>query len=162
MTATKIAASDRYFLPGTTEVVIVPSIANLDTGPTRAEINAGTDISEEIAAISGWSITSETVATPDLGKRFVSSVTGRLTAADSSLTCWADKAGDDIRGLLEIDQETYVVFMDGGDVEDSPLDVYKCTVASVGKVRELEGAGRVEVKFTIRDFAENLAVPAAA
>lgn len=160
MSATKIAASTRYFLPGTTQVLILPAVANLVTGPTRTEIDAGTDISEEIAAISGWQITSETLATPDLGKRFVKQVNGRLTAADSSITCWADKTGKDIRDTLTLDQETFVAFLDGGDVAASPMDVYKVTVASVGKVREIEGAGRLEVRFTIRDFAENLDIPA--
>jgi hypothetical protein len=158
---TILAASTRYFLPGTTKVLIVPTIANL-SAPTRLELNAGTDISEEIAAIAGFQITSETVATPDLGKRFVGQVTGRLTASDSSITCWADKAGVDIRSLVDLDQETNVVFMDGGDVEDHLMDVYKVTVASIGKPRDIEGAGRVEVKTTIRDYAENIAIPASA
>lgn len=155
-------AADRYFLPGTTKVIVVPSIANLAVGPTRVELNAGTDVSEEISSINGWQITSESVPTPDLGKRFVSSVTGRLTAASSGLQFWADKTGVDVRELLVIDQETFIVFLDGGDVEGSPMDVFKVTVASVGKVREIEGAGRVDTSYTIRDFAENLEVPAAA
>jgi hypothetical protein len=157
-----IDATDRYFLPGTTKVVIVPTIANLATGPTRVELDAGTDVSDEISSITGWLITSETVATPDLGKRFVSQVTGRLTAANSALQFWADKTGTDVRELLAIDQETHVVFLDGGDVPGSPMDAYKVTVASVGKVREIEGAGRIDTNYTIRDYAENLSVPAAA
>lgn len=160
MPATPIAVSTRYFLPGTTKVLVLPAVTNMI--PTRAQINAGTDISEEIAAIAGWLITSETVDTPDLGGRFVKKVNGRLTAADSGFTCWADVAGVDIRDLLTIDQETHIVFMDGGDVEDSFMDVYKVSIASVGKVREIEGAGRIEVKSTIRDFNEDVPIPAAA
>lgn len=155
-----IDATDRYFLPGTTKVVIVPTIANLATGPTRAELNAGTDVSDEISSITGWQITSEDVATPDLGKRFVSNVTGRLTAANSGLQFWADKTGSDVRELLVTDQDTHIVFLDGGDVAASPLDAFKVKVSSVGKVREIEGAGRIDVSFSIRDYAENLAVPA--
>lgn len=161
MAAPEITASTRYFLPGTTKVLLLPTVANLATGPTRAEINAGLDISEEIASISGWQISSATVATPDLGKRFTPQVTGRLTAADSSLTCWADKTGADIRDEVTIDQEIYVVFLDGGDVPGSPMDTYKSVVSSVGKVREIEGAGRIDVRFSIRDYSEDLAVPAA-
>lgn len=155
-----IAASTRYFLPGTTKVLLLPTVANLATGPTRAEMDAGLDISEEIAAINGWQITGETVPTADLGKRFTPQVNGRLTAAASGLTCWADKTGTDIREEVAIDQETFVVFLDGGDVAGSPMDVYKSVVTSVGKVRELEGAGRIDVGFSIRDYEENLAVPA--
>jgi len=160
MAAPAISASTRYFLPGTTKVLILPAVASLAVGPTRAEINAGLDVSGEVAAISGWSITSENMATPDLGKRFNSQVTGRLTAADSSLTFWADKTGADIRDSLVLDQSTYVVFLDGGDVTGSTMDTYKSVVSSVGKVREIEGAGRIEIRFSIRDYSEDKAVPA--
>ena len=162
MPAPEITASTRYFLPGTTKVLILPAVASMVTGPTRANINAGLDVSDEVAAIGGWMITSENTPTPDLGGRFVKQVSGRLTAANSSLTFWADKMGVDIRAELAIDQETFVVFLDGGDVEDAPMDVYKVNVSSVGKLREIEGAGRVECAFSIRDFVENLQVPAAA
>jgi hypothetical protein len=39
------------------------------------------------------------------------------------------------------------------------MDVYQTTCLSVGKLREIEGAGRIDVQFSIRDYAENLAVP---
>lgn len=152
--------TDRYFLPGTTKVIIVPTITTLATGPTRAQLTAGTDVSDEISSITGWMITSEDVPTADLGKRFVPKISGRLTAANSALQFWADKTGTDIRELLEIDQDTHVVFLDGGDVPGSPMDVFKVNVSSVGKLREIEGAGRIDVAFSIRDYAENLAVPA--
>lgn len=160
MAAPEIATSTRYFLPGTTKIVIVPTIANLAAGPTRAEIDAGLDVSEEVANISGWRIASADLPTPDLGKRFTPNISGRLTADSSSLTFWADKTGTDIRDELTIDQSTYVVFMDGGDVTGSPMDAFKVVVSSLGKLRELEGAGRIDVQFSIRDYSENLAVPA--
>lgn len=156
---TKIAASTRYFLPGTTKVYIVPTVADLATGPTRAELDGGTDVSEEIAAISGWLISSDMVATPDLGGRFNKQVTGRLNAADSGLTFWADKLGNDVRDTLTLDLNTHVVFLDGGDAAGAPMDVYKVSVASAGKVREIEGAGRLDTRFVIRDYTENLSVP---
>lgn len=160
MPASALAAATRYFLPGTTKVLILPAVTNLT--PTRVQIDAGTDVSGHVAAIDGWLINSESVPTPDLGVRFVKQVTGRLTAADSSITFWTDVAGVDIRDELTLDQETYVVFMDGGDVEASFMDVYQVTVASVGKVREIEGAGRIQVRFTIRDYNEDVAIPAVA
>lgn len=161
MPATAITASTRYFLPGTTKVILLDTVADLAVGPTRAELNAGLDISEEIAAINGWTITGETLPAPDLGKRFNSQVNGRLSAAASSFTCYADLTGQDIRQEVSIDDEKYVVFLDGGDVEDSPMDVYQASCLSVGKLREVEGLGRVDVMWSIRDYAENLEVPAA-
>lgn len=162
MSATPIESFTRYFLPGTTKILITPVIANLAVGATRAEITASTDVSEEVAAISGWSITSQNQDAPDLGGRFVQQIAGRLSAAESSITFYNDKAGADIRDLLELDQETYVVLLDGGDVAASPMDCYKVTVTSLAKMREIEGIGRTQVTFAIRAYAENLVVPATA
>lgn len=162
MSAPEIAASTRYFLPGTTKVLLLDTVANLVTGPTRAEIDAGLDISEEIAAITGFQISGATIATPDLGKRFNGQVNGRLSASDSRLTCYADVTGADIRDEIAIDDEKFVVFMDGGDVPASPMDCYKTSCLSVGRIREIEGVGRLDVGFSIRDYSEGLVVPAAA
>lgn len=162
MTApTKITASKRYFLPGTTKVLVLPAVANLATGPTLTELNAGTDISDEVASITGFVISGDNMQAPDLGKRFNPQVPGRLNGADSGLTCWASKDGVDVRTVLTLDQRTFVVFLDGGNTAGNPMDVYECDVLSVGKVREIEGIGRLEVKFSIVDYAENLDVPAA-
>lgn len=155
-----ITASTRYFLPGTTKVYLLDLVADLAVGPTRAELDAGVDISEEIAAITGFNISGATIPTPDLGKRFNAQVSGRLSASDSRLTVYADKTGQDVRQEVAIDDEKYVVFMDGGDVASSPMDVYQCQCLSVGRMRELEGVGRLDIGFSIRDYAEDLVVPA--
>lgn len=162
MAAPAITASTRYFLPGTTKVYLLDTVADMAVGPTRAELDAGLDISEEIAGITGFQITGQSVPTPDLGKEFTPQVNGRLTASDSRLTCWADVTGADIRAEVAVRDEKYVVILDGGDVPASTMDCYKTSVMSVGKIREIEGAGRLDVGFSIRDYVENVAVPAAA
>lgn len=162
MSATEIAASTRYFLPGTTKVLLLDTVANLATGPTRAEIDAGVDISEEVAAITGFNITGATIQTPDLGKRFNSQTSGRLSASDSRLTCYADVTGQDVRQEVALDDEKFVVILDGGDVPASPMDTYKCVCTGVGRIREVENVGRLDLGFAIRDYSEGLAVPAAA
>lgn len=160
MPATAIAAATRYFQPGTTKVVILPSIASLSAGATRGEINAGTDVSGDVAAINGFQINSNQIDTPDLGGRFTKRVPGRLAADDSAITFYADVAGADIRTVLSRDQNTYVGIMDGGDVSGRKADYFQVTVASVGKVRDLEDAPRLTVTFTIRDYGENKTIPA--
>lgn len=161
MVATPIATSTRYFLPGTTKVYLLDTVNALASGPTRAEIDAGLDISEEIAALNGWTISGEVIQAPDLGKRFNSQVNGRLSAAASSFTLYSDVTGVDIRAEVSIDDEKFVVILDGGDVPASFMDVYQASCLSVGKLREIEGLGRIDVMWSIRDYAENIAVPAA-
>ena len=159
MPATAIAAATRYFQPGTTKVVVLPSIASLSAGATRLEINAGSDVSGDVASINGFQINSNQLDTPDLGGRFTKRIPGRLVADDSSITFYADVAGADIRTVLSRDQITYLGIMDGGDVAGRKADYFKVTVASVGKVRDLEDAPRLTVMFTISDYGENKTIP---
>jgi len=160
MVAPAIAAATRYFQPGTTKVLVLPSIASLSAGATRAEINAGTDVSGDVAGINGFQVTSGQLDTPDLGGRFTKRVPGRLTADDSSITFYADIAGTHIRTVLSRDQNTYIGILDGGDVTGRKADYFQVTVAAVGKVRDMEDAPRLTVTFTIRDYGENKTVPA--
>jgi len=161
MPATAITASVRYFRPGLTKVYWVRTIATY-TAPTRAELNAGTDLSPEIAEISGFSVVSDSVDTPDLLNRFVSKIPGRITADDSSINFYASSTGfTDARSVLPRDTTGFVVFMDGGDVTTTGrMDVWPSTVASVGKLRAMEDPAQVQVTFTpTRVPAEDIVIP---
>lgn len=159
MVAPSIAAATRYFQPGTTKIVVIPSIASLSAGATRLEINAGSDVSLDVAAINGFMVASNQIDTPDLGGRFVKRVPGRLNADDSSINFYASVEGADIRTVLQRDQNTYIGIFDGGDVAGRKADYFQVTVASVGKVRDMEDAPRLTVTFTIRDYGENKTLP---
>lgn len=159
MAATAAARATRYFQPGITKVVLIDTVADIAT-VTRAEIDGGTDISFDISGVSGWRVTADQISTPALGERFVPQIPGRINTEASSITSYASEDGIDLRDELTLDQDVYVVFMDGGDVPTNKMDVYKTTVASVGKVRDLEDAPKVDVQFTIRAYDENQAVPA--
>ncbi|MFE9936317.1 phage tail tube protein [Streptomyces hirsutus] len=160
--ATPIQASTRYYRRGVTKVLWVPTIANLQA-PTRAELDAGTELADEVSAMSGWQTTSGTVPTPALGSRFTPTVPGEITAADSSLTFWASKTADDVRILLVREAVGNVVWMDEGDVPDQTMDIFPVSVMSQAKVRELDGASQIMAQFAItREPAENVTIPAAA
>lgn len=159
--STPINASIRYYRRGTTKVLWVPTIAN-KAAPSRAELNAGTALESETGAMSGWQTTSGTVATPALGSRFTPVVGGEITAADSSLTFWASKDGDDVRTLLNREDTGFIVWMDEGDVEAQTMDVYPVTVTSQAKIRELDSAAQIMAQFAITsEPAENVTIPAA-
>ena len=159
--ATPLNASIRYYRRGTTKVLWVPTIAN-KAAPSRAELNAGTALEAETGAMAGWQTTSGTVPTPALGSRFTPVVGGEITAADSSLTFWASKDGDDVRTLLTREATGFIVWMDEGDVEAQTMDVYPVTVTSQAKIRELDAAAQIMAQFAITsEPAENVEIPAA-
>ncbi|WP_112469416.1 hypothetical protein [Streptomyces triticisoli] len=160
--ATPIQASTRYYRRGVTRVLWVPTIANKNS-PARAELDAGTALEAETGAMSGWQTTSGTVPTPALGSRFTPVVGGEITAAESSLTFWASKDGDDVRTLLVREATGFIVWMDEGDTESGTMDVYPVTVTSQAKVRELDQAAQIMCQFAITgEPSENVAIPAAA
>ena len=161
MPPTPITPSIRYFRPGLTKVVWVRTMATYTT-PTRAEINLGTDVSGEVAEISGFSVASDSVDTPDLGTRFVPKIPGRITADDSSINFYASSTGfTDARSVLPRDTTGFLVIMDAGDVATTGrMSVYPATVAGLPVLRALEDPAQVSVQFTItRTPAEDLVIP---
>lgn len=162
MATPALTSSTRYFDPEVTKVYYVPTISTI-SAPTRVEMDAGTDLSGEIAELSGWVVTSNQIATPDLGSRFTSQIGGRTTAEDSSLTFYSDKEGVDARTVLSRDTTGYILWLDGGDIEANKMDVFPVTVVSVGKMRSVgDEAARLQVQFSITsEPSEDVAVPAA-
>lgn len=160
MAASPLTASTRYFDPEITKVYFVATIAD-KSAPTRTEIDAGTDLSGEIADLSGWVVTGEAIQTPDLGSRFTSTIPGRIQAEDSSLTFYSDESGSDVRSVLPRDTAGYILWLDGGDVTGNKMDVFPVRVLSVGKQRSTSEAARVQVQFSITaEPAEDVDVPA--
>lgn len=162
MPATPIADSERYINPETTVVLWVPTMASY-ASPTRSELNAGTNLVGEVSACEGWQITSEQVATPDLGHLFTGSIPGRTSVEDSSLTMYADLGGTDARTLMARTTSGFIVWMDGGDVAGRLMDIFPVRVSSVGKVRNVEGseAAALSITYSItRVPAEDVEIPA--
>lgn len=161
MATPQITASTRYFDVGTTKVYFLPACAAPES-PTRSEMNAGTDLSREIAEIDGWSVSSNQIQTPDFATRFVSQIAGRIEASDSSLTFYASENSIDVRALLPRDTDGFIMWLDGGDTPGNKCDVYPVTVTSVSKMRSAGAeAARIQVGFSItREPAEDVTVPA--
>ncbi|SHI68434.1 phage tail tube protein [Streptomyces sp. 3214.6] len=159
MVATPIAATSRYIPPGTTHYYFVASIAN-KSAPTRPELDAGTDLTAEIAEVSGFSTTSEQTETPDLGSRFTGKIPGRITADDSSITMYMSSTSNDVRTLLPRDTAGFVVAFSEGDVAGRKMDVFPVKVSGQPKKRDIEDAATIEIQFTITSIpAENVTIP---
>lgn len=160
MAATPLAATTRYIRPGKTEVVIAPAVESTSGAATREEINAGLAVQGEIQSVTGFTQSATKIDTPDWGSRETTSIPGLVSIADSSITFYASDDGADIREELEMDDDCVVIFMDNGDVAADPMDVFKCSVASVATSRDGQNAQTVTVSFTVRKVFERVAIPA--
>jgi hypothetical protein len=159
MAPSPLSATTRYIPPGTRKIYFVSSIATY-TSPTRSELNAGTDLSAEIAEMSGFTVTSDSVDTPDLSSRFTSKIPGRITADDSSITFYASSNSSDVRTVLPRDTAGYIVILPEGDVASQKMDIFPVKVASAAVDTAMEDPGKINIQFTVtRVPAQNVAIP---
>jgi hypothetical protein len=145
-----LPTSTRFANFNNTTVYFLPAVASTTMAPAQAEITAGTNLTGEIAEISGFTVTGGTIDTPDLKSEFVSKVPGRTSAADSSLTFYADLNGTDVRTILPYKTIGYIMFADSGTAVGKKVDVWPVQVNSVGKTRSVgDEVERIVIGFAI-------------
>lgn len=159
-----LPTSIRFANYDTTVIHFVPTIASTTLAATRAEINAGTDLTGEISDVSGWSLTGATIDAPDLKSEFVSKVAGRTSAEDSSLTFYASENSTDVRSVLPYKTSGYIVVMPGGDVPTTgKMNVYPVRVTNPGvpTVSTGDELSKITIGFAItREPKLDVAIPA--
>lgn len=162
MPAPAITASTRYTSRGFTKIYWLTATTNY-LSPSRAELNAGTDLSPQIMDSSGWTVSSDQIDAPDMANRFTSKIAGAISADDSSLTMYASKNGVDARTLMPRDTAGYIVILFGGDNTGAgKMDVWPVTVASVGKQISVQGSDPDTLVISFSPTAppaENVAIP---
>jgi hypothetical protein len=159
MTATPISAATRYLAAGVLKIYFVASISN-KLSPTRTELNAGTDLTSQVAEVNGWTVSSNLIDSPDYGSRFTSKTTGRTEVADSSLKIYASQDTNDVRSLLPRNTTGFVVMLWGGDVSSQHMDVFPVTVSSCGKEVPDSADADLMVTFAITSVpAEDVVIP---
>lgn len=162
MPAPAISAATRYSSRGTARWLWVVTIANY-LSPSRAEINAGTDLSTEVMDSSGFGLESEQIDTPDVASRFTKKIPGPINAEDSTLTMYQSVTGTDARQLMPQDTAGHVVIMPGGDVATRKMHIWPVRVASVKYQYSSDGSDADTMVFTFSPTnvpAENVAIPA--
>jgi hypothetical protein len=161
MAPPKLTATSRYVPEGTRKIYWTPTIAAYPSAPTRSELNAGYDLSDEIAEMAGFTVSSDQVDVPDLSSRFTAKIPGRITAADSTITFYASSTSNDVRAVLPRDTAGYVSCLWEGDVAGQKMDIFPVKVGSSSVQTGIDDPGRIEVAFAItRAPAQNLSIPA--
>jgi hypothetical protein len=156
---TPLTATVRYVPPGTRKIYWVTTIATY-TAPTRGELNAGIDLSAEVAAVTGFTVTSGTVPTPDLSSRFVSEIPGTITAASCSLSFYASNNSSDVRTVLPRDTAGFVVILWEGDVTGQRMDIFPAKVTVSAPNGNMTNPEQVDVSFSITKVpANNVLIP---
>ncbi|MGI5526812.1 hypothetical protein ACQEVX_05095 [Streptomyces syringium] len=136
-----------------TRVLWLTQVANLGHIPTRPELTAGTDLTNAIAAIDGWSLSNKAIETPDLGSTFETKIPGTDEADDSSLGFYEDKVSDEIEQLLSKDETGWIVFLRKGDIPGNrSMDVFPVRIGSRSPNYSTDNeAAKFTVSFSITE-----------
>ncbi len=156
-----ITASTRYFPVGVRKIYWCPTIAT-QSSPTRSELTtSGTNLTPEIAEMSGFSVTSDTVEVPDMSSLFNKKLPGRTNAEDSSLRFWASSNSTDVRSILTQGTAGFIVTLWEGDVPTQKMDVWPVKVSYNSMQTGIDDPASIEVGFTITGTpSKNVTIPA--
>lgn len=160
MAAPPIGASSRYIPEGNTHFYWLPACANT-ASPTRAELNAGTDLTPEIATTGNWGIISGSIDAPDLATLFTAQIAGKVTIDGPTIDMYADATSADVRTLLPRGTTGFVVKLPEGDTAGRKCDVFAVKVLAQAKPTNLTNPSVVQLQFAItKNPNENVVVPA--
>lgn len=159
MPATPLTATSRYTPPGVRKYNWLTAVANKNS-PTRAEINAGTDLSGEISDVSGFELTADQADAPDLGGGFVAQVPARVSAADSELVFYASQTSSDVRTIFTRGTAGFVLILPEGDVTGQKCEVWPAKVRSMFIDPNIEDPAKIHVQFSITSLpVQNVTIP---
>jgi len=121
----------KYMRRGTSKFYFVPTIAADSMIPTRTEVVLGTEFSEYIAAMDGWTVANQEIDTPDMADTYDSTIPGSDKADSSSFTFYEDEETADLEAVFAKGTTGYVVIFRKGDVPaNNSMDVFPIRVAS--------------------------------
>ncbi|MFM9780473.1 phage tail tube protein [Streptomyces scabiei] len=121
----------KYMRRGTSKFYFVPTIAAESMIPTRTELNAGTEFSEYIAAMDGWTVANQEIDTPDMADTYDSTIPGSDKADSSSFTFYEDEEDADMEQTFAKGTNAYVVILRKGDIPgNNSMDIFPIRVAS--------------------------------
>lgn len=128
----------RFFRRGITKVYWVPTLASL-TAPSAAEINAGTNMTSQVADISGFEFQNTPIDTPDLSTTFTTTIPGEDTTQEPQLMFYEDNTTNTLQATLAKGTSGHVVLFYKGTAGASPAAADKAEVwrvQSTGPYRE--------------------------
>lgn len=159
MAAPAIGASSRYIPEGVTHFYFVTTIATY-TAPTRGELNAGTDLTPEIASAGDWAINGAAVAAPDLATLFDSQIAGKISMGTTTLDMYADSTSTDARTLMPRGTAGYIVKFPEGDTTGRKMDVFPVKVLAQPKPTNMGNPSVIQFQYVVTKIpAENVTVP---
>ncbi|NUP69307.1 MAG: hypothetical protein HOW71_44880 [Nonomuraea sp.] len=126
-----LAKPKKYMRRGTSRFFFVTTIAADSMIPTRSELSAGTEFSNYIAAMDGWTVANQEIDTPDMADTYDSTIPGSDKADSSSFTFYEDEEDAELEAIFAKGTTGHVVILRKGDIPaNNSMDVFPIRVAS--------------------------------
>ena len=161
MPATPLTPTLRYLPYGVRKYNWLTTVAS-KSAPARAEINAGTDLTGEIAAVNGFEIVTPVIDVTAFSDTFGVQVPGLPFASDPcEIIFYASSNSADIRTVLAAGTTGFLLFLPEGDVSGQKCEVWPVTVRSMFIDQAATDApGQIHVQFaTTSAPAQNVTIP---
>jgi len=157
-----MATGSRFFRRGKSKMLFGLEVADRAT-PTREELEAAVDMSEDIADIAGFELTNSPIQTPNLANQFTPQIEGEDTVADSSLTLYDRDGSDDIRAAVEKGTPGFIFMLPYGDVPGKRMEVWPARSNGTNDLWTVgNDPARFNAPFSVTGVPEqNAEVPAA-
>lgn len=160
MPATAMTKPVPYFGPATTKYVLTAAIASTSGAATRAEINAGTDITKGVADFTGGTKSGSSNDVHDWSTLDPAKVPGWNSIEDIVITGNASVNGTDIRTLFTQGNDYTLIRMERGDTAAYLMDVFNIKVQAVSKQIGTGENAKVIVNATTTSSFSDIAIPA--
>lgn len=122
---------NRYVWRGVARVYWLPAVAN-PAAPTRAEINAGTNLTPSLFAVSGFVAEADIHPLPSLLSDFVAESVGvRRTRGGNALALYENKTSQTVRAAVAEGTAGFVVIVPYGDVVARRCETWPAKVATL-------------------------------
>jgi hypothetical protein len=163
MVATPISPVVRFQRAGNTSIVLIDMPA-IPGAPTRAEIDAGVDITGDVQGVDGFTREPGFLDVPDWGSLETDQIRGRSPSSQGTVRMYADQGGPDgdIRAEVAEGDLKELLFMPHGDVPADKMTVFDVEIAGVNETFDDTAATLVSVGSAIRKRYTAVAIPASA
>lgn len=121
---------DRYFRRGTSKFIHLATMPGAPLAPTQALLNAGIDLSPDVADWNGFTAETTVIVTPDLGTTFDTTIPGPRSAGNPTLTIYERLAFQTYWDLLVENGSGVIAFLPEGKGATKPAELWPIRVGS--------------------------------
>ena len=157
MVATPLTVANPYIRLDKTKHYWGTTIATL-ASPSRAELDAMTDLSTNLEEAAGFTISGSTVSSQSFVGAALN-LQGPKSVDDSSLRIRNSLTGTDARTIMTQDLAGYIVVFPEGDVSGRKMDVFQVIVNAVPKGPGIADPATTTFQFAVTAYALRVTVP---